>query len=104
MKVNDPNVTGSSAGQVDGSGLDRVRQSELERRGGSNSHPSLSKAPDQVALSELGAALRSLSVDSADRVARLEKLSAEVATGRYQPNVESISRGLIDDALRQDER
>jgi len=103
MKVNDPNASGHSAGQVGGSGLERVRQAELERSGGQYRDSSLSKSDDRVDLSQLGAALQTLGTDSPERVAWMEKLSAQVASGRYQPNVESITRGLIEDALSQDD-
>jgi len=102
MKVNDPNVTGSNTGQVNGAGLERPLQMDRGRRDGTTPEAPLSDSPDQVALSEMSARLRSLNVDSPERIARLDTLSADVASGRYQPDARAISRSLIDEALRHE--
>lgn len=100
MKVNDPNVTGVTGGQVDGAGLDRARQIEADRRGPASQDPSLTDSPDRVALSGLGALLRAASSNSSERVGRLQKLSADVAAGRYHVDAQAISQRLIDDMFR----
>lgn len=100
MKVNDPNLAGVTGGQVDGAGLDRTRQTEADRRGTASRDPSLSDSPDRVALSQLGALLRASSSDSPARVGRLQKLSADVAAGRYQVDPQALAQRLVDDMFR----
>jgi anti-sigma28 factor (negative regulator of flagellin synthesis) len=50
-------------------------------------------------LSDLAGRLRSLSSDTPERAAYLEKLSAEVEAGRYTVDAQALSRKIIDDAL-----
>jgi anti-sigma28 factor (negative regulator of flagellin synthesis) len=50
-------------------------------------------------LSELAGCLRSLSPDTPERAAYLEKLSAEIEAGRYTVDARALSRKIIDDAL-----
>jgi len=102
MKVNDPNLAGGSAGQIGGTGLDRARQTELHRRDGAARDSSAKDSPDRVALSQMSARLRTLSAESPKRVALLERLSAEVATGRYRPDANAVSRSLVEETLRED--
>jgi anti-sigma28 factor (negative regulator of flagellin synthesis) len=52
-------------------------------------------------LSDLAGRLRSLSPDTPERAAYLEKLSAEVEAGRYTVDAQALSRKIIDDALQE---
>ena len=54
---------------------------------------------DQGHLSDLAGCLRSLSTDTPERAAYLEKLSAEIEAGSYTVDARALSRKIIDDAL-----
>ena len=100
MKVNDPNLTGASAGQVGGTGLEKTQQADVNRRGGIGRDPSLGDTPDKVSLSGMSAQVKALGVDSPERIAKLEKLSSDVATGRYQVDAQALSQRLVEDAMK----
>jgi len=56
---------------------------------------------DQVQLSDLTERLsRTLGVEDPARAARLERLAAEVQSGRYRVDALGVSRRLVDEALR----
>ena len=57
-----------------------------------------SSFPDQIQLSELSRQMRLLSADSPERQARIEQLSAEVASGRYDVDPGLISASLIEES------
>jgi anti-sigma28 factor (negative regulator of flagellin synthesis) len=105
MKVNDPSLNGDQSTSIGGAGLDRAHGPEQLRRGGrsSGSDPVLGDSPDRVSLSQLGGQLRSLSVDSPERAARLEKLGADVRAGRYQADPLAVSSSLIERMLKPNE-
>jgi anti-sigma28 factor (negative regulator of flagellin synthesis) len=101
MKVNDPNLTGVTPGQIGGAGLDQAQRTEVvgrRRPGGPGA--AAGDSPDTVSLSGLSSEVRALNVDSPERLARLEKLSAEVAAGRYQADAQGVSKRLVDEALK----
>ena len=101
MRVNDPNTTGVSQNGIGGAGLQRAQEADRtgqHKVGGGGKGDCLSS--DSIALSSLGHQLRTLSVDSPQRVERLEKLSAEVQAGRYQVNAQQLSQQLVEDALK----
>ena len=50
-------------------------------------------------LSPLAAALQGALSDSPDRTAYLERLSADFATGNYNPNPNDIASGIVSDTL-----
>jgi len=54
---------------------------------------------DQGHLSDLAGCLRSLSTDTPERAAYLEKLSAEIEAGSYTVDARALSRKIIGDAL-----
>ena len=101
MKIGDSNPTSLPPGTIGGPGLEKSQQAEqLRRSGGSGgTDAALGKSPDQVALSDLGGRLRGLSLDSPERTARMEKLSAEVQAGRYQVDAKELSHRLISEAM-----
>lgn len=100
MKVNDPNLTGAAAGQTGGTGLEKTHLTDAQRRGGIGRDPSLAEVPDRVSLSAMSEQVKALSVDSPERIAKLEKLGSDVATGRYQVDAQALSQRLVEDALK----
>ena len=54
---------------------------------------------DEVNLSPLAAALQGALSDSPERTAYLERLSADFASGNYNPNPHDIARGIISDTI-----
>ena len=100
MKVNDPNLTGAAASQTGGTGLEKTQLTDAHRRGRTGRDPSLAEAPDRVSLSAMSEHVKALAVDSPNRIAKLEKLSSDVATGRYQVDAQALSQRLVEDALK----
>ena len=101
MKVNDPNTTGVSQEGIGGAGLQRAQQAERTGRqqvAGRSGGGGLS--PDSVALSGLGSHIRTLSADSPERAAQLDKLGNDVQAGRYRVDAQQLSQHLIEDALK----
>jgi len=94
MRTNDPNLTGISSLPPG-----RTPAAEAVSRQGPAGAPSGPAGEDQVHLSDLAGCLRSLSADTPERVARLERLSAEVEAGRYTVGAQALSRKIVDDAL-----
>jgi anti-sigma28 factor (negative regulator of flagellin synthesis) len=88
MKIDDRNLNGISA-----SPLGRTPAA------GAPAEPAGPAREDQVHLSDLAGRLRSLSSDTPERAAYLEKLSAEVEAGRYTVDAQALSRKIIADAL-----
>ncbi|MCP5109211.1 MAG: hypothetical protein GY953_00085 [bacterium] len=80
--------------------MEKTQQADVNRRGGTGRDPSLGDAPDQVSLSGMSAQVKALGVDSPERIAKLEKLSADVAAGRYQVDPQAVSERLVDDAMK----
>ena len=99
MRVNDSSAANVAANQAGHAELERARQAGTGT-GGRSRESSAADSPDRVALSEMGSRLRELALDSPERVARLDKLSADVAAGRYQADAEAVSRSLLDEMLR----
>jgi hypothetical protein len=56
-----------------------------------------------VQLSNLAGTLQELSVDSPEREALVEHLTAEYREGRYQPDPRETSSALITETLKQSE-
>ncbi|MCW5981273.1 MAG: flagellar biosynthesis anti-sigma factor FlgM [Bryobacteraceae bacterium] len=103
MKVNDPNLNPLAGGSVGSS--ERAGQAEHIRRGGPGGRydGSLDDSPDRVALSSLSAQVRALGADSSERISRLERLSADVRSGRYQVDAAAVSRSLVEQSLKPKE-
>jgi hypothetical protein len=55
--------------------------------------------PDRLQLSSLAAQLNAEDVASPERTAHIDRLAAEFAACRYQPDADAISSQLIDEAL-----
>ena len=95
MKVNDPKLAGLTSSQVGGTqapdSAERQKKVESTREA----------SRDRVSLSELSSKVRELDSESPERAARLERLSAEIAAGRYHVDPHEVARKMVDDA--QDE-
>jgi len=104
MKVNDPNLAGAGQGRVGGAGVERSSQLDALTRAGALRRGETGGAPtDHVSLSALSAHLQELSAEPPGHGARLEKLSGEVAAGRYQVDAVELSRRLVEVSLRPKE-
>jgi anti-sigma28 factor (negative regulator of flagellin synthesis) len=101
MKVNDPNLAGMTPDSIGGAGLNRAQPTDMKnRQGGAGAGTGIGDSPDSVSLSGLGSQLRAMTVDSPERLQRLEKLSADVETNRYQVDAHKVGDRLIEDAIR----
>jgi hypothetical protein len=94
MKISDNNHLGAA-------GLGRSQQAEaLSGYGAGGGDRRLKIGGDEVELSGLAGRLSEvLRADSPQRLARLERLSQEVAAGRYRPPAAEVSRSLVEEAL-----
>ena len=103
MKVNDPNLNGVNGSPI--GSADKTGQGSSIRRGGLGSRydVSLDDSPDRVALSELSTQVRSLNSDSPEHIARLERLSAAVRSGRYEVDAMAVSQSLVEQSLKPKE-
>lgn len=88
MRIDNRNPIGISASQ-----LGRTPAA------GAPAGPAGPAGENQIHLSNLAGCLRSLSSDTPERAAYLEKLSAEIEAGRYTVDAGALSRKIIDDAL-----
>jgi len=96
MKVNDPNLANLSAAQVNAArGVDTAAAKQKTSGGGGK------PGSDQVTLSTLGGHLQSLDPQSPERVAYLEKLSADVSSGRYKVDAHAVGKKIVEDALKE---
>jgi anti-sigma28 factor (negative regulator of flagellin synthesis) len=95
MRVNDPNTSAS----IGGLGGTKETQPGIQGRSAPASEAPRGDSEDRVQLSQLSAALRAADVESPERTAFLERLSAKVASGEYHVDSLELSRKLIRDAL-----
>jgi hypothetical protein len=102
MRVNDPNASGLPPGALTGTGLGKAQETGRTSRAGwgGRGEAAGEESPDRVALSDLSGRVRELAADSPERVARLEKLSADVRAGRYEADPLELSRRLIEETLK----
>lgn len=96
MKINDSNSPGVSS---PGIGKPPAVEESVKSRQ-SNLDTSSSSSPDQVQVSGLGQALRAADPNSPERAAHLEKLSADIESGRYKVDSTEIAKSIIKDALK----
>ena len=101
MKVNDPNLNGLTGGSI--GSTERAGQADGIRKGAGRYDAALDESPDRVALSQLSTAVRTLSMDSPEHLARLDRLSADVRSGRYQVDARAVSRSLVEQSLKPKE-
>ena len=95
MKVNDPGSNPLGATQIGGA---RPAETGLDKTG--RQPDSLTTAKDEVSLSDLSGRLRELDSESPERAARLERLAAEVKSGRYNVDPAEVSHRIVNDALK----
>lgn len=96
MRVDD-----SNAREVGQSGLNRASEAtRIERSSGYGSIGRSDRADDRVQLSTLGAQLRAEESESPERTAHIERLRADVASGRYQLDAGATASRMIDDSIQ----
>ena len=95
MKVNDSNIGGLSS-----AGIGRTQEVDAGGKAKQKGAVAGALSNDNVQLSDLSSALQSLQSDSPERTAHLERLAADVASGRYKPDVREVSKGIVDEALK----
>lgn len=98
MKINDAYTSGALAPLAE-----RTGSAEVVTPGAENRQAATRAAlqADRVHLSDLSDRLLKVSsAQSAERAARLERLSAEVQAGRYQADPLKVSRALIEETLK----
>ncbi|MBM3746375.1 MAG: flagellar biosynthesis anti-sigma factor FlgM [Acidobacteria bacterium] len=96
-------VGDADAGQSAATQASKARQAEQVTPKGAQADPAARAAreSDQVQLSDLTERLsQMLGTSDPDRAARLERLAAEVQSGKYQVDAAAVSRKLVDEALR----
>jgi anti-sigma28 factor (negative regulator of flagellin synthesis) len=70
--------------------------------GGAGSSAQTQSDRDRVQLSGLSAVLlASGDAGASDRAARVQQLSSDVRSGRYQVDAQALSSRLVDEAIRQ---
>ncbi len=96
MRINDSNSSGISSSE-----LARAQQAEQAGVGGkARGVEGRGAGRDSVQLSELADELRRLAADGREREAHLERLAAEVGSGRYRVEATKVSRRLVADAVK----
>lgn len=97
MRIHDTNLNGAGSAQ-----LGRAQEAEALNRGGRSRAGAAGSEPgDRVQLSSLAGALSSEGVDSPERKAMIEKLSADFQAGRYRPDAAEVSRRMVEEAIRE---
>ncbi len=100
MKVNDSQT--ANLANVGASGVGKASETEsLNRAQGTQPVGSGGAETDRVSLSNLSGTLRAAMAGSPEREARLEKLSAEVQSGRYHVDSATLSKDIITDAFQK---
>lgn len=93
MKINDTPLSNTAAPALGGTGA-------ADNRRGARGAGANSAARDSVQLSELSSRLaRLLHSDSSERADRMQRLTALVRSGQYQPDPAAIGRAIVDDGL-----
>ncbi len=96
MKIDDRN-----AANLNPAALDRTRTADLtEAQKGQRTEKPAGAAGggDRVSLSDLSARLREISESPEARQQRIERLAAEFAAGRYEPDPGAVADALIAEA------
>jgi len=95
MRVNDRNTLGPAASETgQAQELQRLDRAGASRPGSSNA------GDDRVEFSSsLGTLALALSTDGATRASRVQQLASSYQAGRYRPDSEATSRGIVTEAL-----
>ena len=97
MKINDANVAGLTS-----SGIGKAQETEQgARTRQGRKEEGASSSTDQVQLSGLSEALRVFQSESPERAAQVEKLSADVESGRYRVDAAAIGNNIINDSIKE---
>ena len=96
MKINDSNINGLAS-----SGIGKAQETDAASRGRGKTVGGADSSTDRVELSNLSASLRAEDAESPERSALIEKLAADYATGRYNPDPLEVSKKIIADAIRE---
>jgi anti-sigma28 factor (negative regulator of flagellin synthesis) len=94
MKINDPTSAGLSATKLSQS----LGVGTAARNGRAGSVQGDNE--DHVRLSNLASVVQSLSGDSPDRAARVERLAMQVQSGQYQVDSMALSSKIVGAALQ----
>jgi len=98
VKIHDPYLSGAAASQ-----LQQTQQPATVSPAGSEQESKSAAASDSVGLSELSVRLLELArTESPERVVRLERLAADIRSGRYQVDPLALSRRIVDATLQGD--
>lgn len=96
MRINDRNAAGPEATPA-GHTSETQKAGQNAGRTGTTGSP---ETGDRVELSStLGRLSQAIATHSAQRSSRVQTLSADYQGGRYQPNSEATSKGMIAEAL-----
>jgi len=99
MKINDPNVANLT------SGLGHTQRIDEASQGKRASETTRARQfEDRVQLSSLAGSLQSLSVESEEREATIERLAVEYREGRYRHDPAATTRKLVADTLDRREK
>ncbi len=96
MKVNDSNAA-QTAG-LTSSGVGKAAETESGGRTRGKGSQTGGASTDAISLSSLGGQVRAASADSPERAAHLDKLSAAFDSGNYKPDLQKVSKAIINDA------
>lgn len=99
MKIDNTNVSGTSAERLEQNRTTAVVRTGYDRAGRA-AGGSGAENGDQIDLSGLSRALSAASSESPERVAQVEQLSETYASGNYRVDAEEVSRRIVEDALR----
>ena len=96
MKINDSNINGLAS-----SGIGKAQETDAASRGRGKTVGGADSSTDRVELSSLSASLRAEDAESPERAALIEKLAADYAAARYNPDPLEVSKKIIADAIRE---
>lgn len=99
MKIDNTNVSGTSAERLEQNRATAVVRTGYDRAGRTGSGGNSGNG-DQIDLSGLSRALSAASSESPERVAQVEQLSEIYAAGNYRVDAEEVSRRIVEDAQR----
>lgn len=95
MRVNDRNTMGPAASEAG-----RAQETQKLDRTGLASSGAGDSSGDRVEFSSsLGRLAQAISTDSAQRASRVQTLTAAYQTGKYHPDSQATSQGMIAEAV-----
>jgi hypothetical protein len=95
MKIYDTSLTGTSAAE-----LGRTQQTQSTGKAGSSSSTTQAGAGDRVEFSgSMGQLTRALSAFESSQGSRLQALTSDYQSGRYQSSSLATSKSMITEAL-----